>query len=218
MQVIHTQNGDVTLYLPDLDETYHSRHGAILESQHVFIENGLKRIDFSINKDLNILEVGFGTGLNALLSYLFAKENDVQIQYHSLEPFPVSLEVISQIDYGKKLNVEEVFTKLHQEDWNMKNRIAAFFTLHKIQQKIQDFQALPQFYDVIYFDAFAKSKQPEIWEYEVLRKMRDSLKKGGVFVTYAATGQLRRDLINLGFKVENPKGAHFKREMTVGLL
>ena len=212
LEVIKTSDGSQTLYLKDKDETYHSRHGAIQESRHVFIEAGLKPLIESGKKEIRILEVGFGTGLNALLTFLEAEKYRIPLRYTSLEAFPVSDEIVSQLDYGSTLNSNDFFQKMHALSWNEDHSLSEFFSLKKIQSKLEDFNTDEKF-DLIYFDAFAPRVQPELWTEEIFRKMYELTGSGGVLVTYCSKGDVRRAMIAAGFQVEKLPGPPGKREM-----
>jgi tRNA U34 5-methylaminomethyl-2-thiouridine-forming methyltransferase MnmC len=215
--VILTEDGSSSLINLDLNETYHSIHGAIQESQHVFIESGLRHwLSHSQKKEISILEIGFGTGLNALLTSLEAKNDDLKIYYEGIEAFPLLMETIAQLNYPELLKSEEskiIFNQLHEGGWNETQLVAPNFQLHKRAIKIQEGELLKEKYDLIYFDAFAPSKQPEMWELIILKKITDAMKPQAVFVTYCAKGQLKRDLISLGLSVEKIPGPPGKREM-----
>ncbi len=211
-QIVITSDGSTSIYLPELDEHYHSKHGAIQEAKHVFIKNGLSLFQ---GRSISILEIGFGTGLNTFLTYLYGKEFDLMIDYIGVEAFPVSTEEIQQMNYPKELNVEEqsaVFNQLHHENWEEKINIDANFQLTKKQMKFQDINDIEKF-DLIYFDAFGHRVQPELWETEIFCKMYNSLKPKGYLVTYAARGAVRRSMIEVGFSVEKLEGPPGKREM-----
>ncbi len=217
LQILSTADGSTTLLNQSLNETYHSIHGAIQESQHVFIESGLNYLlHRSAQKSISILEVGFGTGLNALLTALVAAKEDVKIEYETLEAFPLSRETVSLLNYPLQLNgggAASIFNSLHQVEWNKSQIISSNFNLLKRELKIQDADFEKEKFDLIYFDAFAPSKQPEMWELPVLRKVAEAMKHRAVFVTYSAKGQLKRDLILLGLMVEKIPGPPGKREM-----
>jgi tRNA U34 5-methylaminomethyl-2-thiouridine-forming methyltransferase MnmC len=216
IQLIQTSDGSSSLLNVALNETYHSTHGAIQESAHVFIKNGLQ---FFIEKNhpasISIFEVGFGTGLNSLLALLFSQENEVQINYTSMEAFPVDWETASQLNYPDQLKRETQnhFQQLHQAEWEKKTKIAETFSLFKVKTPIQNFELSSNQFDIIFFDAFAPAKQPEMWTLQVLEKIVRATKSGGVFVTYCAKGQLKRDLKSLGMIVESLAGPPGKREM-----
>lgn len=194
---------------------YHSRHGAVEESRHVFIEAALK-YRLADKSHLRILEIGFGTGLNAFLTYLETLSHPCQIQYHTYELYPLSLEEICQLNYPTVIEVpqeQRVFEQLHSSDWERAISISPQFSLQKFQESFISINAVGQ-YDLIYFDPFAPNDQPEFWEEAFLLKMRNALKPGGVLTTYCAKGVVKRTLRKVGFTVENLPGPPGKREMT----
>ena len=213
MELQETKTGEYTLYIPSMDETYHSRNGAISESRHVFLQEGLDRIE----GNTQVLEVGFGTGLNPFLSAMYAKEKKTKIYFHTLEPFQVPFDLIEKIGYGKLFGEEELFSKLHAAEWETNVKISENFTLHKTTQKLEYVRLENNKYDCIFFDAFAPKKQPELWSSEIFRKLYQATKPGGILTTYSAAGQLKRDLLAAGYTIENPPGANGKREMTVAI-
>jgi tRNA U34 5-methylaminomethyl-2-thiouridine-forming methyltransferase MnmC len=216
IEIITTSDGSHSLRNNRLNETYHSVHGALQESMHVFIKHGLEHY-YEAHPGLNIsiLEVGFGTGLNALLTLEFAIQNKIHIRYKTLEPFPLPKNIWSKLNYGDRLKAEDYFTALHQADFDSEVVVGPAFTLAKIGQGLEQAQ-LNEVYDVVYFDAFAPSVQPELWMYDLLRKVTVNLKTEGVFVTYSAKGQLKRDLKSLGLRVETLPGPPGKNEMVRG--
>ncbi len=210
-----TEDGSHSLHVPELDETYHSSHGAIQESRHVFIKHGLEYW-FAKNKakELSIFEVGFGTGLNVLLTALKAKELSVKVNYHSIELYPLANEISSQLNYPKQLGCDiKLFNKLHASPWEHEEMITENLGLIKTEASFKDF-ITTRTYNLIYFDAFAPSKQPEMWDYALIEKCYNILNPNGVFVTYSAKGQLKRDLKTAGFMVESLPGPPGKFEMT----
>ncbi|MBI2257492.1 MAG: tRNA (5-methylaminomethyl-2-thiouridine)(34)-methyltransferase MnmD [Flavobacteriia bacterium] len=211
-EIVQTKDGSNTIFLPEINEHYHSHHGAIQESKHVFILNGL---DYFKNvKDLKILEIGFGTGLNALLTYLYSQNKS--IFYNGIEAFPLEMDLYSSLNFStliENLKVE-IIEKIQLSEWNKEIEISPTFTLFKTNQKIQEYTLNNEMYDLIYFDAFGPRVQAEMWSNEILNKMYNSLKKGGIFVTYCAKGQVKRDLKAQGFFVETLEGPPGKREMT----
>lgn len=222
VKIITTEDGSHSLYHEGLKETYHSFHGALQESVHVFIEKGLRfwRNKSGLPKEVDVFEVGFGTGLNALLAAQFAVENEVKITFTTLEPFPLDQEIIEQLNYAKLIGEEKlktVFDDLHRCQWDKPVEINPFFTIHKVNSKLEDFQT-DQRFDVVFFDAFAPSKQSELWEVDLLQKCFDLLRSGGVFTTYSAKGQLKRDLKTVGFEVETLPGPPGKKEMVRGVV
>jgi tRNA U34 5-methylaminomethyl-2-thiouridine-forming methyltransferase MnmC len=163
MELQKTVTGEYTLYIPSMDETYHSRNGAISESKHVFLKEGMSRTTGNIK----ILEVGFGTGLNALLTAQQAENTDRKVHYHTLEPFQVPFNLIEKIGYGELSEDSTLFNQLHDAEWETKTKINEQFTLLKTTQKLEYINLEDEVYDVIYFDAFAPKKQPELWSGEI---------------------------------------------------
>lgn len=213
MELQETKTGEYTLYIPSMDETYHSRNGAISESKHVFLQEGMDRTAGNIQ----ILEVGFGTGLNALLTAQQAAETDRKVFFHTLEPFQVPFDLVEKIGYDELANDPTLFSQLHAAEWEVKTKVTDHFTLLKTTQKLEYVNLDANTYDVIYFDAFAPKKQPELWNAEIFQKLYNATKPGGVLTTYSAAGQLKRDLKAAGYAIENPPGANGKREMTVAI-
>lgn len=211
-----TEDGSHTIYLPDINETYHSTHGAITESNHVFIKNGLEYIANQERKSIGIFEVGFGTGLNALLTALHAEKNELFVKYQSIEAFPLESQHIQNLNFVEKIGdatAANLFEKLHAAPWDEWFPVSGFFDLRKIKGVLQDFEDQGGIFDLCYFDAFAPSKQPEMWVIAILEKIKNLLSEHGVFVTYCAKGQLKRDLKCLGFEVETLEGPPGKKEM-----
>ena len=219
-KIITTADGSSTIYLPDLDETYHSRHGAIQEAIHVFIKSGL---EYWLNTNpelhqLSILEIGFGTGLNAFLTCLHADELGCKIDYTGVEAYPVIPEDLRLINYSKEIlegTQESVFNTLHEVPWETKQDITNRFSLLKQQitfEKITD----ESLHDLIYFDAFGPRVQPDLWGESVFKIMFKALKPKGTLVTYSAQGNARRAMQAVGFLVERIPGPPGKREMLRG--
>ena len=213
MELHTTKNGEKTLYIPKVDETYHSRNGAISESKHVFIQHGINRI----NGDIHILEIGLGTGLNALLAAQEAKKQNRKIYYHTLEPYPVPHNLLNQLNYGHLLNDKKLFEEIHEASWEISVHLTENFVIYKTQQKLEEVILDFKKYDVVFFDAFAPKKQPELWNKTIFKKLFESLKPNGILTTYSAAGKLKRDLKSIGFELEHPPGANGKREMTVAI-
>ena len=212
--VIPTGDGSNTLYLPEMDETYHSINGAITEANHVFIKAGLAHWYKLHKKAPRILEVGFGTGLNALLTNAFASEHNLQIGYTAIEQFPLSTSQWKSMKYGQQLKTEEIYDAIHESPWETECLID-HLRLEKIKEDYLLFEPTKS-YDIIYFDAFAPSKQPELWTPAALQKSISALESEGIFVTYSAKGQLKRDLKSIGMRVESPPGPPGKFQMTRG--
>lgn len=215
-----TADGSHTLYLPEMDEHYHSVHGAIQESSHVFINNGLKSVDNSAH---SILEIGFGTGLNALLTLLESMRNGVEIRYTTLELYPLSLELMEQLNYAQRLELsaEEAaaWERVCVASWGMTEGdftpITSHFTIRKIACDFTSFD-FEERYTLLYFDAFAPDKQPEMWSQQLFDTLGQATAEGGVIVTYCAKGEVRRQLIAAGYKMERRMGPPGKRHMLRG--
>ncbi len=214
-QLFVTQDGSHSIYSKQFEVSYHSKYGAIQETQHVFIDAGLL-YKAEQQKEMAILDIGFGTGLNAYMTLLEGRKRSLRIQYSAYEAFPISNEQVRQLNYPQLLNLpnsEALFNLLHSSEWNVPKAFYQDFTLIKYLSAFESIQAINSF-DLIYFDAFAPSAQPELWETSLLRKMYQSLKNEGVLVTYCAKGQVKRNLKEVGFEVEKLKGPPGKREMT----
>lgn len=209
-----TGDGSYTLHIPEWDEQYHSKHGAIAEALHVFIKEGLHHW-FAQNKSsaVSILEIGFGTGLNAFLTFLEAETNSFKVDYTGVEAYPLTIDEITKLNYTSLLNAsEEIFMQMHHSPWEEKNLISENFKLTK-QQKFFSEITSENCFNLIYFDAFGIRVQPELWTEEIFQKMYNTLKPNGVLVTYAANGNARRAMQTVGFKVERLPGPPGKNEM-----
>ena len=208
MKIKPTNDGSDSLYSETYHEHYHSTHGALSESLHVFINEGLKK---NPAKKISIFEMGFGTGLNCLLTVLETQNQD--IFYHSIETNPLSTTLITELNYTKLLNINpHIFITLHDLSWNEEHKITPTFTLYKEQISIENI-ALTRPYDLIYYDAFSPFSQPELWTENIFRKLYQHLAPGGIFVTYCAKGDVKRTLKKSGFLVETCPGPPGKREM-----
>ena len=211
-EILQTLDGSTTIHLPVWNESYHSKHGAIQEAYHVFIQNGLNTFS---GQPISILEIGFGTGLNAFITFLESKKSNQKIDYHGVEAYPISIEEISQMNYVSELNAfsdTTIFDHIHQCEWQTKIEISSLFKLTKRKQFFEQIEDEDKF-DLIYFDAFGYRVQPELWSTEIFRKMYKALKSNGTLVTYAARGVVKRSLIEVGFRVEKLPGPPGKREM-----
>jgi tRNA U34 5-methylaminomethyl-2-thiouridine-forming methyltransferase MnmC len=214
VEIITTSDGSHSLLNRELNETYHSVHGAVQESIHVFIKNGFDHLLQNANpENMAILEIGFGTGLNALLTMQHAASLKNQITYTSLEAYPVAEEIWSKLNYPSSAEMQTFFKDLHQASWNTEVSITPNFKLTKLHQTLQHTTLAAASFDLVYFDAFAPSKQPEMWTLEMLGKVVDRMRQEAVFVTYCAKGQLKRDLKSLGLTVETLPGPPGKKEM-----
>ncbi len=219
-ELITTGDGSPTLFLPDLEESYHSRHGALAESLHVFINNGLLYwLNENPNaKEVRVLEIGFGTGLNAFLTYKKSDKLTLPIHFTSLEAYPLPTKLL--MEYGSALGLDEKdlqsWEKLHKNTNSGSVTLSDRFRLEVIEVKLQDFKPINGF-DIIYFDAFAPQRQPDMWELVIMEKCYQLLNPKGLWVSYCAKGQLKRDLKSCGFKVNALPGAPGKKEMTIAL-
>lgn len=203
-----TKDGSHTLYRADINEHYHSIHGALQESLHVFIKEGF----YYLKKDaINIFEVGFGTGLNACLTSIEAVKTKRETTYHSIELYPITNNISSTLNYNM-LTDPELFQKIQDTTWNKLNILNEYFSIKKIQGNIHQYTP-EQSFDLIYFDAFAPNKQPDIWEKSIFKKLFDILTPNGILTTYCAKGVVKRTLQEVGFKVDLIQGPPGKREM-----
>lgn len=216
VEIITTGDGSHSLFLKSLNETYHSHHGAMQESLYVFIRHGFDYIQEKKAGDIRILEIGFGTGLNAWLTLKANALHCRQVTYTSIEAFPLSDDVWRQLNYAEH-GEEQMFMRLHETDWDKPVMLSEGFTLHKMHADLQILSFNDRVFDLIYFDAFAPNKQPEMWTIEILKKVTNALSTDGVFVTYCAKGQLKRDLKSLGLAVDTLPGPPGKKEMTRAL-
>ncbi|TFV96146.1 methyltransferase [Algoriphagus kandeliae] len=218
IKIITTEDGSHSLYHEELKETYHSFHGAYRESLHVFMIYGLDSwVAMNPKKyPIRIFEVGFGTGLNAWLTLVWAEQYQIPVLYHTIEPYPLEKEIYSQLNFIHQNDAiwhyHKYFEALHDAPWNEGGPISEYFNFKKDKVSLQEAQLYPT--DVVFFDAFAPSKQPELWEKDMLTKVVNSMRPGAVFTTYSAKGQLKRDLKELGLEVETPPGPPGKKEMT----
>jgi tRNA U34 5-methylaminomethyl-2-thiouridine-forming methyltransferase MnmC len=220
MYIITTKDGSHSLFSEQYDEIYHSGNGAIQESTHVFINSGfqyaLRTFQPWPETALKIFEVGFGTGLNALLTYIAALQNDVEIYYETIERYPVPVGVINQLNYSVMLEGDkhrDIYHALHLYPWNEVHDIAPFFKFKKMEDSFLSFEPQSNYFHLIYFDAFAPENQPEMWTLEMMRKIYDALVPNGIMVSYCSKSVFRKTLIEAGFTVEKLPGPPGKREM-----
>jgi tRNA U34 5-methylaminomethyl-2-thiouridine-forming methyltransferase MnmC len=215
IHLIVTDDGSHSLKNEALNETYHSFHGAVQESAHVFIEMGLRHWCDHHKSTTKILEIGFGTGLNAFLSLIFAEEHQQEVYFESLETFPLPAEIYDALNYAEAVRKAEfghLFGRLHTAQWGEKAQVTTHFSLKKVETPVHDYSPTTPF-NIIYFDAFAPNKQPDMWAMEVIQKMYESLAPEGFLVTYCAQGQFKRNLKQAGFTVEELPGPPGKKEM-----
>lgn len=212
VKLIKTKDGSSSLYVPSLDENYHSVNGAVQESMHVFIHAGLLAIN---KKKLTIFEMGFGTGLNCLLSLLY-KKDEQHISYNTIELHPLDTEIVKQLNYPQALSLgsahSKVFEDMHAAPWGTQAALADSFTFRKTQSDIQSYHFEPGI-DLVYFDAFGPDFVPEQWDEKIFAKIHAAMNAGGILVTYCAKGIIRRRLQAVGFSVERLPGPPGKREM-----
>lgn len=217
LKIQQTEDGSSTLFSEEFDEIYHSRHGAWQESLHVFIEAGLKHL-LAQKTEIHILEIGFGTGLNALLTLAEVKDKPIEVHYYGIEPLPVEASLVEAMSFPQLADRPDLvldLKALHQAEWEKEVSILPNFHLHKIQQKIAEWNTEVRF-DLIYFDAFAPSKHPEMWEEATLKHVAELTSQEGILVTYCAKGYVKRNLKSVGFQIEALPGPPKKREMTRG--
>lgn len=213
-QIVKTKDESSTLFVPELNQHYHSVHGAIQESQHVFIDAGFNFK--SESKDLKIFEVGFGTGLNSFMTSTVSKEKKVDCEYWAIEKYPLSEIEFPLLNYPNLLNTDSDslnFDLLHTSTWEELNRINEYFQLKKLRGDLKSIELPLNYFDIIYFDAFAPSSQADLWTIEIFEKMFSCLKNEGVLVTYCVKGDVRRNMKAAGFKVDKIPGPLGKREM-----
>jgi tRNA U34 5-methylaminomethyl-2-thiouridine-forming methyltransferase MnmC len=215
-KVIETGDGSKTLFIPEMNEQYHSINGAITESAHVFLNAGYKHHK---TESPVLFEVGFGTGLNALLTAVEAEKQKRKTSYATIEKFPLDMKLIEDLNYGKLISeeAESLFTKIHAAKWGEKIQISEYFEILKIEADLSTFNfGDSQNFDLIYFDAFGPDKQPEMWEREVFDKIFKVSNPEAVIVTYSAKGEIRRQLGDCGFTMERLPGPPGKRQMLRG--
>lgn len=217
MEIINTADGSHTIFVPDMNEQFHSVNGAITEADYVYVDKGYRFYDSS---EPVVFEVGFGTGLNCLLTVLESEKMQRKTRYIGIEKYPLSTEIIGQLNYCQMISAdaEKIFKKIHLAGWNTELAISPFFSLLKIEADLLRFD--PVFVEkcnVIYFDAFGPDKQPEMWTPAILSKIAGLISDGGVFVTYSAKGQVRRNLADCGLVMERLPGPPGKFQMLRGI-
>jgi tRNA U34 5-methylaminomethyl-2-thiouridine-forming methyltransferase MnmC len=209
--LIITEDGSHTLFVPAIDECYHSTHGAVQESKHIFIEAALKQCT---KTEIRVLEIGFGTGLNAFLTMIEAERSDKKIHYTSLEKYPVEVRKALQLNYPEAFPAvsRESFELLHTSVWGEEVQIGSNFWLTKTEADFTQFN-FNEMFDVVYFDAFSPEKQPEMWSVELFEKIFIQCNPGAALTTYCAKGVVRRAMQSAGFQVERLPGPPGKRQM-----
>lgn len=214
-ELVKTGDGSHSIYLEELNEHYHSHHGAIQEAKHVFIQYGLSSL--TNQSQIKVFEVGFGTGLNAFLTLLYTLDNKKSIEYTGIELYPLEQNLIKDLNYLKELKAQEhdnLFQKMHEQPWGIMNRITPTFSLKKVNDSILDTLLPEKEYNLVFYDAFGPRAQKEMWDIGIFQKLYNSMVQESVLVTYCAMGQLKRDLKACGFEVETLPGPPGKREMT----
>ena len=215
LKLVVTNDGSNSVFSEKFNQQYHSLHGALQESLHVFIHAGLKFKQQTLN-EISILEIGFGTGLNALLTLIEISKSNTKINFTTIEKYPLATDIIEHLNYHNVIsenNCAAFFNQLHACNWNAFNDITNSFSLIKMQIDIEEIIFKNEF-DIIYFDAFAPNTQPELWTIAIFEKMYNALKSNGILVTYCAKGEVKRNLKAAGFEIEALPGPIGKREMT----
>ena len=215
-KAVSTQDGSSSIYVEELNEHYHSIHGAVQESEHIFIKSGFSSDNFSSLNTVSILEIGFGTGLNALLTYFYAIETQKHVNYTAIEPYPIHSKELQLLNYGDKLpypQAKDTFYLLHNAEWERFESIADHFSICKHKISALDMSFVENTYDLVYFDAFSPAVQPELWTSILFDKIYRAMKNNGIFVTYSTKGDVKRALKQVGFSIEKLKGPPGKREI-----
>lgn len=213
IDIVKTKDNSLTLYSKEFDDNYHSINGAISESQHIFINSGLKELK---GNSINVLEVGFGTGLNALCSLAFSIKNNIKINYIGIEPFPLNIDIISKLNYCDFFdidNLKEQYFDMHLLPKNYPHYINDNFIFNLISDKIENIQLKESSFDIVYYDAFNPSKDYSVWSKDNFNKIFNSLKNEGLLLTYSSCGTVKRNLKDAGFEIEKIKGPEGKREI-----
>jgi len=211
-EIIITEDGSVTIFLPEMQETYHSKFGAIQEANHVFIQNGLH---LKQGQPVAILEIGFGTGLNAFITLFESHKNNQVINYTGVEAYPIEPEHSALLNYVSELQASQhldAFNLMHSSPWNATVVLNNNFTLTKRKQFFEDIDDVNT-YDLIYFDAFGYPSQPHLWSEDIFRRMYAALKPGGILVTYACRSIIKNNMKAVGFTTTKLAGPPGKREM-----
>lgn len=215
-QLVITKDGSHTLYVPDLQDHYHSTFGAVQESSHIYIERAFNACRLDKDK-VNVLEIGFGTGLNAFLTWEESLKQKIEVDYHALEPYPLKASLTEQlnyIDFVQAEGAEAAFKMIHQAKWGTSCELSKHMTLLKSELKVQDAMLDPGHFDVVYFDAFGPEAQPELWTEKVFKKIFDSMASGAVMSTFSSKGDVKRAIKSAGFDIELIDGPPGKRTIT----
>jgi tRNA U34 5-methylaminomethyl-2-thiouridine-forming methyltransferase MnmC len=214
--IIHpvvTEDGSTTLFIPELNEHYHSTHGAVQESLHIFIREGY---DHLRTFPACILEAGFGTGLNAFLTFLVSEKEGRSIHYTAIEKYPLEDHLVRFLNYPEKTDPAktEIFQTIHDAPWDRDIKISNHFILHKMKGDLREVRLKDTAYDLVYFDAFGPAVQPELWTETIFQRIHQSMKEGSCLVTYSVKGSVTRAMKTAGFRIEKLPGPPGKREMT----
>ena len=211
-KIIITEDGSHSIFIPELNENYHSVHGALQESIHIFIRNGLDRCH---TPHLSILEIGYGTGLNALLTFHKASETKQSLYYESWEKYPLIADEYEKLNYSVLTGIDsDLFTALSEAPWNATHEIAPGAVIKKVLGDIREFRS-DRFFDLVYFDAFGPNVQPELWTAAVFRSISSCQRSGAILVTYSVKGSVTRNLKEAGYQIEKVPGPPGKRQITV---
>ena len=210
-EIKKTKDGSHTLFVPGLNEHYHSLYGALQESRHVFINEGFHKC---AKDSIWLLEAGFGTGLNAILTFIEAEKHKKKIFYFGVDQYPLNWKLVSKLNYPDLLteNIREPFKELHQSKWGVTNMLSPWFTFQKIKTNLKTYNPTPGL-DLVYFDAFGPDKQPEMWSHDIFFRIFEALNRGGILTTYSAKGSVKRILKDIGYEVDLIKGPSGKRQM-----
>ena len=210
-EIKRTKDGSHTIFVPGLKEHYHSMHGALQESRHVFIKEGFHKCTKDV---IYLLEAGFGTGLNAILTFIEAEKNNKKIFYLGIDQYPLDWKLVSKLNYPDLLpeNIRETFKELHQSKWGVTNMLSPWFTFQKIKANLGTYNPTPGL-DLVYFDAFSPDIQPEMWSRDIFFRIFEALNRGGILTTYSAKGSVKRILKDIGYEVDLIKGPPGKRQM-----
>lgn len=217
-QIISSEDGSPTLFVAELHEHYHSIHGAYSESMHVYIQSALHE-KMKEQSEISVFEMGFGTGLNALLTLLEAESHKLKVKYTCIEKYPLPEEIYQNLSYTslkEKENTDEIFQALHRCSWNETHHFGNTFELTKYQGDLCDFILPEIFFDVIYYDAFAPDKQPDLWTSAIFEKLAGHCHAGAILSTYCCKGDVRRAMKSAGFQVNKIPGPVGKREISRG--
>lgn len=209
LEIQTTADGSTTIYLPDMDEHYHSVNGAVIESLHIYIGNGLLAHS---GKVLSLLEIGFGTGLNAIQTLITCENQKIKLHYTTYEKYPLNQKITDQLNFDLEEKYLALYRQIHQAEWNRPVEITPQFTIHKIEADLTNEKIFGNF-DVVYFDAFAPDKQPDLWNEVLFKNIYDRMNENGILVTYCAKGVVRRLLNSIGFTTFRLPGPPGKREI-----